>query len=889
MNNGKFCLLFVLSIFSITSLFAEDFSVGKFQKLKGGESWEQEYDFSQLPEGKYNYVIRSKDVSGLVSTTKGKNFIVTAKADKPTINIISPAPHFYATNTFLVIGSCNDNDGVVEVSLLVDDQRVETKTEKQYWSFAIDVARFTEGLHTLTVACKDRKGVEGDSVSLPFFIDKAKPKVIDAEISSKSSATWLHLNAKAFDVNGVKRIDFSLNDAPFSRINFSNKKDEEGNWAFSLGVNFKNLDSQELVIRLQDNSGRVGFWSKKIVREDATYTLFDIKDKAIADKKSLDNPEIILEEPRNVQIESGNIRFKGKVISKNSLKSVMISFDNAVSFHQVSGLENWNYQLTSKIIQDGVYPVLIRATDQVGLFTDFWTMIIIDNSAPVIDLKLPVIHKTYKGTIPIAAHIKDDNEIAYAKYSIYSVTQGSYVVKDLSMDIVNEVIQTEVNATNFTRGNYIVQIRASDIAGNSASINSPFVIEPVITSPSVDIIFPLEGKALTLPFEIEGKAEGVKEGSFVNVSINKNAIAKVEVNRDGYFSYMVEKDKVETTSSEITVTVSTGGGKAASAASKSRFYFIKDSGPYIKVSSLRTGDRFSRNFTISGEAGWIAGEGELPMGLSKIDLSFDNGITWNRARGLFHWKYRVNTIKLASDIVPILIRATFSDGTQYTCNKFFLLNTKKADIESLNFPEKNQVWGTKKIQGVVMTPNEVDTTEIMIRKNSTAFYEKPSGFQMLYLDLNALGPTYFRSALGVALMDNTIRLQLGIGASPDSFGGKDTRFYGFTAGGKILARLYEVEFGDYFGSDYDFLSLGFYMGVDVSWFSMTPLGKPVTTEDGTVLVAGLLQVELGFDVPNIPSFNHFALYGEFSLWFVSSDIFSTVIPSGSLGLKIGLL
>lgn len=883
MKSRRIFSFLLLLVLPVTGLLAQDFSIGKFEKLRGGESWEQEYDFSQFPEGKYNFVIRSKDISGLVTTAKGKNFVVTAEADKPTLKVISPAPHFYATNTFLVIGSCEDDDGAVEVSLFVDEKKIETKKEEQYWSFALDIDPFSEGAHTLTVACVDKKGVAGDSFSLPFYIDKSKPRVMEAEVSSKSSASRCILETKIFDANGIKRVDFAINDGEFIRLFSTAKLDEDGNLPLSIGSNFRNLDTQDLTIRLQDNSGKMNFWSRRIVKEGASYTLSELKGKELA-QKTLDDPEITLEEPQNVRIESGNIRFKGKAVSKNPLKSVMISFDNAVSFHQVSGLENWSYQLTSKILQDGVYPVLIRATDQVGLFTDFWTMVIIDNSAPVINLKLPVIHKSYKGTLPIAAEIDDENEIAYAKYSIYSVTQGTYVVKDLSMDINNGIIQTEVNATNFIRGNYIVQIRSSDVAGNSSSINSPFVIEPVTTTPSADIIFPLEGKALTVPFEVEGRVEGLKEGSLVDISINKKAVAKVAINRDGYFSYLV--DQVESKSSEITVTVSYG--KGSSGTSKSRFYFIKNSGPFIKVNNLKTGDRFSKNFTIKGEAGWIS-ENEDFASLTNVDLSFDNGVTWNRAFGLNRWQYRIHTIKLSDGIVPILIRSTYIDGTQYTCNKFFLLNTAKAQIETMNFPDKKKVSGKEKIQGVVMTPNEVESTEILLRHHSSSFYEKPSGFQMLYLDLSALGPAYFRSSLGVSLMDNTIRLQLGMGASPESFGGVETRFYGFTMGGKVIARLYEVEFGDYFGSDYDFISLGFYMGVDVSWFSMTPLKEKVTFDKGTVLASGLFQLELGFDVPNIPTFNHFAFYGEFSLWFVSSDILSTVIPSGSLGLKIGLL
>ena len=105
---------------------------------------------------------------------------------------------------------------------------------------------------------------------------------------------------------------------------------------------------------------------------------------------------------------------------------------------------------------------------------------------------------------------------------------------------------------------------------------------------------------------------------------------------------------------------------------------------------------------------------------------------------------------------------------------------------------------------------------------------------------------------------------------------------------KILANVMEIPFSYFMGHDWDWLFASASVGADFSYFTDTNSGKP------QILSAILGQVEFPkVKLQNVKAFSTFSMYVEGSLWFIPTDVSSTVdiknlIPQIGFGLRTNI-
>ena len=105
---------------------------------------------------------------------------------------------------------------------------------------------------------------------------------------------------------------------------------------------------------------------------------------------------------------------------------------------------------------------------------------------------------------------------------------------------------------------------------------------------------------------------------------------------------------------------------------------------------------------------------------------------------------------------------------------------------------------------------------------------------------------------------------------------------------KILANIAEIPFSYFFGHDLDWLYADFAVGCDFSRFSETNSGKP------QILSSLIAQMEFPkIKLENVKMFSSFALYVEGALWFIPTDVSSTVdiknlIPQIGVGIRTNI-
>jgi hypothetical protein len=187
------------------------------------------------------------------------------------------------------------------------------------------------------------------------------------------------------------------------------------------------------------------------------------------------------------------------------------------------------------------------------------------------------------------------------------------------------------------------------------------------------------------------------------------------------------------------------------------------------------------------------------------------------------------------------------------------------------------------LRGTASDETGLESVDISLREGDKSRYGVPEFIQGLYLDVHAMGATYFDLGLGLTFFDDNVKLQLQVGKSPPG------RFSGLVIGSKLLANIVTVPFGYFFGPSWDFFSMSLALGANFSFFTMSE-DTIAFTEDGLMLASIVGQLEFAkFEVADWRFFDTYSLYSELQLWFISSDVEAGTAVRLSFGFRLGLL
>jgi hypothetical protein len=186
---------------------------------------------------------------------------------------------------------------------------------------------------------------------------------------------------------------------------------------------------------------------------------------------------------------------------------------------------------------------------------------------------------------------------------------------------------------------------------------------------------------------------------------------------------------------------------------------------------------------------------------------------------------------------------------------------------------------------------------LALRQGDKDSYEVPSFIQGLYLDSQFWGATLFNVGIGLTFFDDNVKLQIQAGQFTEQqrklFTNSSMRYGGDAVlGMKILANVGTVPFRWLLGPDWEWLSGALAVGADFTRFNET------NSEKAQILSALLAQAEfprvsLKTLFPQLHYFGTVSLYTEFQLWFIPTDVTSTVdiqniVPQISGGIRINV-
>ena len=386
----------------------------------------------------------------------------------------------------------------------------------------------------------------------------------------------------------------------------------------------------------------------------------------------------IMDEKADIRDKSGEVTQSGKAEWKS------VAFTKAGEF--------W-LNVPLKDVEDGYVPVSLRAVDTVGKVTYVNTVVHKDTTPPDVQVILPDAESVVNGENTIVFSVKDagrTSKIAYTSasgrtvlpYDIY-VKPGDVPVKKIKNEDGEEVEVSErfdsLRTMNYNLPNMRVgtadapidnkmSFTFTDEIGNTTTIkNWDFKVDEESNKPVTEIHLPEEMQVVTTDFVISG------------VVYDDDGKCKIfyKIDNDEYKQYIAE-DGSEYSSSfkfdipllslkdnEHTITAYAIDVNGVRGDDVKRVFRVSLEEPKGAMTSPEIEKTVKDTVTLKG---WASDKN----GISLVQISVDNGATYNDAQGTAEWSYTFNTNVIQDGTHVVFIR--IYDGYGITALYSSLIN-----------------------------------------------------------------------------------------------------------------------------------------------------------------------------------------------------------------------
>jgi hypothetical protein len=846
--------------------------------VKGEGSFSQTIDISSLADGNLTLLVRAVDLAG--------NQIVqplSLKKDTqaPAAEIITPEAGAKVNGLFTVTGATADAGRVAKIEFSPDGKTYVPVSGIRQFAYNLDLTQFAKPPEKYYLKVTDAAGntaVFNPQFPIDFEIDKPR-----AEIQVPTKAEVLRndfvISGMAFDDDGIKSISYRLDGKEWVKLG--------GGSSFSIPVALVNITDNEHKIEVQaeDLNGLKG--------DIAASTFYVSKEEPIS----------ILVSPTINQTARGKTTLQGTGNDANGIKSVALSFDSGNTWLEAQGKEKWSYAFDTTLLADGVHRLLIRAVDTTGTEGLSATLLHVDNTAPALSLDRPAEGETVSDMLVLDGRSSDNIELARLTANVAPVNQEKPDSAGKEYDLTaGGVFLKSIDMSKMKEGWYNIRIEARDKADNVTIVTRNIKIEQKKNTNRVDVIFPQDGDNLAGQFNLNGRIMSELAIRSASLSVDGKDPLPLEITADGFYQIALGPEQLAAGDHIMVVSAALADGSVLPSEKTRLRYQAK--GPWVTFTGLNTGDFVAKRPWIKGQAGyWLppvgredkeaftAYEKELQANrIDKVEISFDNGKTFQSTGGGTAWSYRLQTQDIPDGPVRLMLRATTSSGLTAVA-KAIVTNDDRPPTVRILLPEEGQKFNDKiAVLGIAADENGLTDIRINLRPGDKAAYKIPEFIQGMYIDalgryrfdMPEISPSWY-AGFGLTFFDQNVKLQAHIGYEPSA------RFGGSYLGLKLLANIFKLPAEWIFGPDLDFLSASLAIGASFSYCSDTA-GVFSFSDQGVVVSAVLTQLEIKLTNHAWSVFNAYSFITEFGIWFFSTDVPGVPVVEARLmlGLRVGL-
>lgn len=618
----------------------------------GKENWSYNWDTTPFPDGPITIVARATDEAGLTGPTDS----VTVMVDNtgPTVTIETPDDQQIVGGDTPVEGGADDGDngsGVCAVELSFDGgttwvNATAIDPDWSSWTYNWDTGTASNGVITVLARAVDCEGNVGDSVPVEVIVDNQAPTItiIDPIDNQVLTGETYPIEGTATDGaggSGICGIEISFDEGAtwLPVTDFSEIEIEPGVPGVTWTIEWDFTDQP---------GGPVTIMARAI---DCTGLESDPDNVAVY----IDNvpPAVSILAPAESAVVRQTVEVSGTAGDPNGLGNpvalVELSFDNGQSWIAATGTESWSYQWDTTLFNDGNLSIQARATDTAGLVSEIDTQtVLIDNTPPVPVIATPADGITLGGIINLGGSADDGligSGVALVELSFDNGVTWVPATGTTSWSI-------SWDTTQIPDGDYPVQARATDVAGNvgdTVTVN----IQVDNTPPGVNIITPESGSFVARMITINGTAEDLGSG-----------IEKVEVSLDGGQSWLEAQGTLDWALEWNTLLVPDGPYTIMARSIDTLGQQSTPDTTNVVVDNTAPAVQFidpDNNETVRG---WFdivcsADDGALGSGVKLIEISVDNAASWIPLESLVcaYGDWNTSDMQLQEDY-PLHLRAT---------------------------------------------------------------------------------------------------------------------------------------------------------------------------------------------------------------------------------------
>ena len=627
---------------------------------------------------------------------------------------------------------------------------------------------------------------------------------------------------------------------------------------------------------------------------------------------SLEVPQVAVTYPLITDTVKEVSIISGTALDKNGIKKVEVSLDNGQTYNLAEGGEKWQYRINTHIINDGTHVVFVRVTDKYEQVSLYSTLINIDNTPPVLQLEYPLAGSKLDNSLFVSGQVYDNISLEGVTLKIKSLSGSSVPQKLSEIKLEKDIILSkDIDISSLPEGRYNLEISGVDKANNTNESSINFDVYRKKDKNKIELLYPLNGETVRGEFNVYGRLMLDKRVEEASLYIDGKEIEKVSVSKTGYVCFKLDGEKIITGEHKLELRVTPSGIGTLS----SEVYTINYDavGPWITIDNFAMGDFAIERPYLRGRAGYTVSEEEKTLAsskgatsedkrafktkrLKKVEISFDNGKTFVPVKSAANWKYRLETDDMAEGNHFLLLRAVMENKEVAVCRTIIKVDKTAPDVTLISPGEGGRYNGSIDFRGLSSDDVELAKVEALLRKGDKASYGLPKFIQGLHVEGAFWGASLWNLGIGLSFFDDNVKLQLHYGQFLQSqfnvlYGNHQIRYGGHIISLKLLANVYELPFGYYFGPDWKWLYLDLALGAQFSLFTNTQSGRP------QILSALLTQIEF----PRVKFhkqkyFSSFSIFTEGQLWFIPTDVDSTskksaiksVIPHISVGIRVDI-
>ncbi len=328
---------------------------------------------------------------------------------------------------------------------------------------------------------------------------------------------------------------------------------------------------------------------------------------------------------------------------ERGIASVEYSLDGGSSWKPVTGGKA-GMAVDVSGLPDGKIEFLARATDRSGRVTSDWRVFFKDTVPPLVEVAVPPAGSTVNGETLIAFRHQDAGVLASAEYRApgdrSAKDKTAYVPVGLS-SLTNTMVGTRERPISDK-----MEFRFTDEAGNSTSVSSwPFAVDAKADLPVVEIHLPAENEVIRKDFVVSGVVYDDDAPAKVWYKIDKGAFIELPIEH----SYSIPIALKSLTDNEHTITLYAEDihGVRGEEVVRTIRVSLEEPKAAVRTPSFETTNRGLVDMT---------GVASDKNGIARVEISLDNGNTFNLAEGTEAWSYRFDTRVIQDGTHVVFVR-----------------------------------------------------------------------------------------------------------------------------------------------------------------------------------------------------------------------------------------